>query len=882
MQDARKTKPQLLDELQALRARVVELEQQAAERKRIEELLLESEARYKLLIENQGEGIGFVDADEYFLFANPAADDLFGMPRGQLISHNLSEFMDVEQFERVRRETQQRRRRQRSTYELTIQQPNGEARTIIITAVPQFDDEGQFTGTFGVFRDNTERRRIEEALRQAETQYRQLVEEVPAVTYMALAGTLRQVTYISPQVHTILGYTQAECLETPNFWLTHVHPDDRDQVANSIANAARPGANFVHEYRMLAHDGRVVWVRDVALLTTDSSYQVGTWHGVIFDITEQRQAEDEIKRLNADLEQRVIERTTELEKANAELQADIQHRQRIEEMLRRSEHRYRTLFDSAGDAIFIMDLNGKFLEVNQLACQRLGYTREELLAIGAAGINAPQFRDGLTRRIEQIRHLGSLAFESAHVQRNGTIIPIELNNRVIEYAGVPAILSIARDLTDRKHAENRLRRYADEQTVLYEIALQLNSQLNLDELLHVIVEQAVALLSARAGGIYLYDTMRDTLVLTLGVDVYHEYIGMEIKPGEELSGRAFQSRRTMKAGDYPAWERRTAGVASENSMKPVIAVPLTGKHAVPGVLFVVGDESRQEFDDHDARLVELFAAQAAIALENAQLYNAQQEQYRRLQESQSRLIQSEKMSALGRLAASIAHEINNPLQAVQGCLSLVRDGIEESNAIEPERRVSMLEDLSVAASEVARIAGIVERLRDFYRPARPGVQATDVNAIIDAVLALAANQLQHSHVAVEQTLALAGAPIVIKTNADQLKQVILNLVLNAIDAMPGGGVLQIRADTDTLNVADIWSPAVRLTFTDTGHGIPAENLARIFEPFFTTKENGSGLGLSISYDLVKMLGGEISVTSDVGVGTTFTIRLPIDAEAKDS
>jgi len=194
----------------------------------------------------------------------------------------------------------------------------------------------------------------------------------------------------------------------------------------------------------------------------------------------------------------------------------------------------------------------------------------------------------------------------------------------------------------------------------------------------------------------------------------------------------------------------------------------------------------------------------------------------------------------------------------------------------------MLEDLSVAASEVARIAGIVERLRDFYRPARPGVQATDVNVILDAVLALAANRLQHSHVAVERTLAPAGAPIVIKTNADQLKQVALNLVLNAIDAMPGGGVLQIRADTDTLNVADIWSPAVRLTFTDTGHGIPAENLARIFEPFFTTKENGSGLGLSISYDLVKMLGGEISVTSDVGVGTTFTIRLPIDAEAKDS
>jgi two-component system NtrC family sensor kinase len=314
-------------------------------------------------------------------------------------------------------------------------------------------------------------------------------------------------------------------------------------------------------------------------------------------------------------------------------------------------------------------------------------------------------------------------------------------------------------------------------------------------------------------------------------------------------------------------------------LRPVIAVPLAGKHAVLGVLFVAGDESRREFDDHDARLVELFAAQAAIALENAQLYNAQQEQYRRLQESQTRLIQSEKMSALGRLVASIAHEINNPLQAVQGCLSLVREGIEEARPIGRQPVTNMLEDLSVAASEVTRIAGIVQRLRDFYRPARPGVQVTDVNAIVDAVLALAAKQLQHSHVVVERTQTPADTPITVKTNADQLKQVILNLVLNAIDAMPDGGVLRISADIDSLNVADARSSAVRLMFTDTGHGIPAENLARVFEPFFTTKENGSGLGLSISYDLVKALGGELSVESDVGAGATFTIRLPVDTVA---
>jgi two-component system NtrC family sensor kinase len=228
------------------------------------------------------------------------------------------------------------------------------------------------------------------------------------------------------------------------------------------------------------------------------------------------------------------------------------------------------------------------------------------------------------------------------------------------------------------------------------------------------------------------------------------------------------------------------------------------------------------------------------------------------------------------LVSSIAHEINNPLQAVQGCLMLAQREVEEGLIVTPDRAEALLKDLDVATTEVARIARLVERLHDFYRPARPGVQPIEADAAIEAVLALVARQLWYGNVTVVHDG--ASQPIQLKTNADQLKQVLLNLTLNSLDAMPQGGTLSISAHLDTLRRDDRIQPAVRIDLSDTGHGISPEHLPRIFEPFFTTKEQGSGLGLSISYELIKTLGGEMSVTSEVGTGTTFTIRLPLELE----
>lgn len=226
------------------------------------------------------------------------------------------------------------------------------------------------------------------------------------------------------------------------------------------------------------------------------------------------------------------------------------------------------------------------------------------------------------------------------------------------------------------------------------------------------------------------------------------------------------------------------------------------------------------------------------------------------------------MGALGRLAATIAHEINNPLQAIQNYLTLVQEEMGGE-----QRRDKLDRYLQVVGGEVGRISAIVRRMRDYYRPANERLRPTYLSTVLDSVLALSAKELQHHHIAVER-LDSPDLPSV-QANPDHLKQVFLNLVLNAVDAMPTGGKLRIRSSPAEIQRDGERQPAVRIEVADTGHGISPEIQAKLFEPFVTTKEQGAGLGLSISYSIIEAHNGQISVSSEEGEGTTFSILLPI-------
>ena len=243
---------------------------------------------------------------------------------------------------------------------------------------------------------------------------------------------------------------------------------------------------------------------------------------------------------------------------------------------------------------------------------------------------------------------------------------------------------------------------------------------------------------------------------------------------------------------------------------------------------------------------------------------------RRLEQA---LFESEKLAATGRLAASIAHEINNPLEAIQNALYLLVKQIPEDD---PSAKF-----LAIAMKETERMSRILRQMLGFYRPAAD-LMPTDLNTLIEEAETLVAKRLRDRNVKIEKLLDPALPKVM--ASADQIKQVILNLVLNAAEAMTKGGLITVTTESHH-NAASgfIRSDAVRVQVADTGPGISEEYLPHLFEPFFSTKgEKGTGLGLWVSLGIAQSHGGRLQVRNRPGGGTVFSMTLPIGGPPADA
>jgi signal transduction histidine kinase len=436
-----------------------------------------------------------------------------------------------------------------------------------------------------------------------------------------------------------------------------------------------------------------------------------------------------------------------------------------------------------------------------------------------------------------------------------------------------AVSAIAAAALESARLYRATRAQTNELMRLNEIGQALTSTLDFPTVVRAALSQVQRLFQAQSVSLFQPDPQTGALRLVRAqVGETSIQVPVRLAPGEGIAGRALERRQSVLIEDTQAdprfvdWLYQHVG----NQARALMAVPLLTRERAVGVIEVTSGEPRA-YAWSELRTLQALSSTLAVALENAGLYDELKTLLHEQEQAQAQLIHAEKMTALGRLAASIAHEINNPLQAVHTYLTLAEEELDDQ-----QRRETLSRYLTTVMGEIERISVIVRRMRDFYRPAREGLQPTHLHTVLESVLELTNKQLQHSHVIIERSW-IDGLPE-IQANPDHLKQVFLNLVLNAIDAMPRGGTLYVSTALTQMQMGDerIAQPAVRVEFSDTGEGMPSEVLSHLFEPFFTTKERGTGLGLSISYQIIQAHNGQIWVESHPGLGTTFTILLPTE------
>lgn len=378
--------------------------------------------------------------------------------------------------------------------------------------------------------------------------------------------------------------------------------------------------------------------------------------------------------------------------------------------------------------------------------------------------------------------------------------------------------------------------------------------------LNEIADNAINVLKINVITIYGYDQIRKKFIvppLMKGI-AQNQRMQTEVYPGEAPWLLVHELKRNHYASDAPDDHimnpprpaGKGQGFVTREGIKSSAGLLLKVGEEVVGVMFV-NYRSPHPFHMREKQIIETLANSAAIAIQDVR-------QWANLKQKQDQLVQSAKMSAVGTLASGVAHELKNPLANILSSINLL-----EMGRVSPEKVNAKYETMK---SEVHRARKIIDTLLGFVRPREAVHGDVDVLALINETLAILENQARLNHIIVEPELTLVPS---IQGNGTALKQVFFNILINAIEAMPGGGRLIISTSMDNENV--------RVEIRDTGPGIPHESKLRIFEPFFTTKEAGAGtgLGLAISYEIVHDHHGEIKEEGEEGTGSRFIVTLPI-------
>ena len=421
-------------------------------------------------------------------------------------------------------------------------------------------------------------------------------------------------------------------------------------------------------------------------------------------------------------------------------------------------------------------------------------------------------------------------------------------------------------ITSLTEANRQLKRKIFDLYTIFEISRNFNAVQEYQQLLDTFIYTSLAQVGASKAAVYIEGSRSD------GIFVIAKHKGSGEFPDENLHFEASSKLlEYLTKLNRPSLTNDLIGEMSSDSEReilkrfhPGLVVPLIYQSRLSGLLLITEKMSNREFTMDDIEFLSILGNKISVAIENTRLYESEKLASQQLRAAQEQLVHTERLAALGEMSAKIAHEINNPLGIIKNYILLVQKAV--GNNKEAKSHTEIL------GQEIERIARIVKELLDFHRPRGLEFQEVDVAAVVNDVLLLMERQTESKKIKLVKRYE-PNCPY-IEGSPENLKQVFMNIIINAADVMSEGGTLDVGVSCKEDEVV--------ILFCDTGPGIPPEVIPRIFEPFFTTKEpgKGTGLGLSVCYGIIKQHGGSISYRN-TDSGGCFEIRLPVIEEKKE-
>lgn len=585
---------------------------------------------------------------------------------------------------------------------------------------------------------------------------------------------------LSEEARRILGLTEGDverASNDPTVWPTWIHPDDRARVVGITTEIFQSGPRLDVEFRVTRPDGEVRYVYSGADLVCDGDGRFRRWFGTVQDVTDLKRAELE---------------------------------------LRASEARFRMFTDYATDGLFLIDDNVTVVDVNREACESLGYTRDELIGLHPAVFDPFATPAVVKERGRRILAGELVSFETHHRRKDGTLFPVEMRLRRFVTGGRGLAIGLARDITERRVAEQ---------------ALDASNQL-----LRSIVE-------ATADAIFLKDLEGKYLLIN---SAGARFLGREVR---EIVGRT----------DYELFSAGTAEVvlASDRQVMATGETQVFEETATAAGITRTYMAQKSAYRDAQGQIIGVVGVSRDIT---------------ELKRLEDQFRQSQKMDAVGRLAGGMAHDFNNLLTAINGCSEIVLGQLGQDDA-----RRGLVGEILKAGT---RAATLTRQLLAFSRKQILQPEVLCLNVVLNELMQLLRRLVRED---IDLSLVLNTDDMSARVDRGQFEQAIVNLAVNARDAMPEGGRIVVETSTVTLADEDPnRHPELRpgryvvVAVSDTGHGMDEATRSRVFEPFFTTKGPGSGtgLGLAMVYGFVKQSDGHVEVRSQPGTGTTFRVLLP--------